>query len=947
MANPNELYARAQAIVHEALEARSEERSRLLAQRCGDSADLRREVDWLLAAADADDDVTVPTCVRATVESIEQEQRIDVAAPGHYRLVECLGEGGMGVVWLAEREVGDVRQRVALKRLGHGIGGEDRHMCFRKEQRILATLNHPNIAHLVDAGIDAAGAPFLAMEYIDGTRIDEWCDARRLDLRARVELLVKVCAAVSHAHGQLVIHRDLKPANILVDTHGEPKLLDFGIASLQDADGGATLGARAMTPAYASPEQIEGKPLGTATDVYSLGVLLYELVTGARPFDHVDSDHARSNAIVSGEIVAPSRLVRTRPGAGDPSAPSPAIARRIPADIDAIALKALRREPAQRYASVAELAADLRLFLAARPVLARRGQRAYRMQRFLWRNRWPLAVALTLMVIAASFTWRTVLAEREALQQAQTSDRVTAFLTSIFAASDSNLNPAMRHDLSAREVLAAGSERIQHELADEPHVRARLLESVGNAYRHMNDNNRAASLMREAAELNLSPEVNRPLDAARCLEQLANLLANGEFPASAAEDAARRSLALAQELMPAGSQQIANSVMVLSLAQNRAGNYAAAEASARKTQAMNVALRDTPENRLVSSYNNLCIILANRGDYTAADLACSTGLPLYDAEGEGRSMGKAMTLSRRAQARAALSDAEGADAAMAQALDIARRTQGAQGPFTALFELRQAVILNDRGEYAQASAMLDRLLDAQATINGKESGEYVAVQIEIARQQVLMEQFDAAPPTLRELVALANQRYGADDPRTTQTQVLLAQALLDGGHANAEAREMAEAAHAAWAGKDDPGAPAALAATVTLAQWFAMNGDAASAQPLLARAMATDSRANVWTRTRADLSRGILAHVRGDTTAALEAERAAHERLRITVGQEHPQTARVGRLLARSLRAARESAEAERIERLSRPHPEVDSPKPHDSAARPQAADSVQSGATI
>jgi serine/threonine-protein kinase len=228
-------------------------------------------------------------------------------------------------------------------------------------------------------------------------------------------------------------------------------------------------------------------------------------------------------------------------------------------------------------------------------------------------------------------------------------------------------------------VLDAGTARIERN-SPANRARARLLESVGNAYRHMNDNNRAAGLMREAAELNLSPEVDRPLDAARCLEALANLLANGEFRASEAEDAARRSLA-PPKIDAAGSQQIANALMVLSLAQNRAGNYAAAEASARKTQALNIALRGRPDNRLTSSFHNLCLILANRGDYDAANRACETALPMYDAGGETEPVGKATTLARYTQTRAALFDAAGSDAAMAQALKIVRNAQGERGPF--------------------------------------------------------------------------------------------------------------------------------------------------------------------------------------------------------------------------------------------------------------------------
>lgn len=918
MGTSEDRYRRAQALAHELLDLPANERDAYFAAACGGDAELRRETQWLIECAESDDEEkTLRPFER--IESLRKQftsARIDANAPRHYALVERLGEGGMGQVWLAERDGGAVRQRVALKLLRGATPSASELSRFVAEGRILAALNHPNIAHLVDAGSGADGMPFLAMEYVDGERLDRWCDAHALALRARIELFIKICAAVEYAHGRLVIHRDLKPANILVNRDGEPKLLDFGIARLLDAEigGNATTVLNAMTMAYASPEQVRGETLGTATDIWSLGVVLYELVAGVRPFDHLSSEHERSNAIVSGQISPPSRSTRTLPARTHATRAPAAPARRIPADVDAIVLKALRREPAQRYASVAEFADDLRRFLTARPVLARRGLWTYRAQRFFWRNRWPLAAAFVLFTVAAGFTWRTVLAEREALSQAETADRVTDFLTSIFAASDSNLNTTMRHDLTAREVLDAGTARIEQELASEPRARARLLESVGNAYRHMNDNNRAAGLMREAAELNLSPEVDRPLDAARCLEALANLLANGEFRASEAEDAARRSLALAERLTPAGSQQIANALMVLSLAQNRAGNYAAAEASARKTQALNIALRDAPDNRLVSSYNNLCIILANRGDYTAADHACETSLPLYDADGEADSIGKAMTLSRKAQARAALFDAATADAAMAQALKIVRNAQGERSSFAALFELRQAAILDDRGDYVQAATILDHALDTQAQINGKGSGEYAAVQLEVARRQMLLGEFDKAVLMLRDLAASSAKRYGADDPRTAQAQVLLAQALLDDGHADDEARAAAEAANATWTPKDDPGAPAALAAAATLAQGFAMHGDAANAQPLLARVEAPDSRATVWTRARADLAHATLAHARGDTQAALDAERIAYERLRDKAGAQHPQTARVGALYARDLRGTGRAKEADAVD---------------------------------
>ena len=256
----------------------------------------------------------------------------------------------------------------------------------------------------------------------------------------------------------------------------------------------------------------------------------------------------------------------------------PASTSRIPADLDAIVMKALRREPSQRYASVAELADDLRAFLASRPVQAMRGRTGYRMRRFAWRNRWALGVTVLVLALASAFTWRTVLAEREARAQAAISDRVAEFLVSVFAASDSNVNPSLTHALTARGVLDAGAARIDGELGDQPRIRARLYEAIGNA--------KGVAMLRKAADINLDPAIGQPLDASRCLEAMANAMANGQFPASDAERAARESLELAMKLTAPGSQEVANAWMVLSLALNRSGNLVAAEQAALTTLAM-------------------------------------------------------------------------------------------------------------------------------------------------------------------------------------------------------------------------------------------------------------------------------------------------------------------------------------------------------------------------
>ncbi|TAK93742.1 serine/threonine protein kinase, partial [Patescibacteria group bacterium] len=298
---------------------------------------------------------------------------------GPYRLVSEIGHGGMGTVYLAERD-GDFHQRVAIK-VVRGLLGADGLRRFRVERQILASLQHPGIAGLLDGGTTPEGMPYLVMEHIEGVRIDDYCDARHLTLAQRVTLFCRVCDAVSAAHRSLVVHRDLKPSNILITADGTPKLLDFGIAKLLTDDDADPLlvtspSVRALTPEYASPEQIRGLPITTATDVYSLGVLLFELLTGERPHRLGTRTAAELERVICGqEARRPSAFVEKR------------LARELEGDLDTIALAALRKESSRRYQSVEQLADDLRRYLDGRPVLARPSTWSYRARRFVQRHR--------------------------------------------------------------------------------------------------------------------------------------------------------------------------------------------------------------------------------------------------------------------------------------------------------------------------------------------------------------------------------------------------------------------------------------------------------------------------------------------------------------------------------------------------------------------------------
>lgn len=526
------LYVRAKAIALDALAQPAAGRRAWIAARCAGEPALQQEAEWLLAAADQDSGQGLPLHPAApgpmpTV--LGEGAQFDAAQPGQYRILRLLGEGGMGMVYLAERHDGDSRQPVALKLISGGMARSP-HLDARlaDERRILALLHHPNIAHLVDGGIAADGQPFIAMEYVEGERIDRWCERHALPLRERLKLFLKVCAAVEHAHQRLVIHRDLKPANILVDAEGEPKLLDFGIARLvEDAAGNADptrTAHRALTLAYASPEHVEGLPLTTATDIWSLGVLLYELLTGVRPHQAMESGHLLPGVIVSSDIRPPSTSPRTGHPANDATAQATArMVGRIGADIDAIVLKALRKDPAQRYPSVAALADDLRRFLESRPVSARRGHALYRFRRFAWRQRWKLGATAVLVLLLTGYLVDRERQLREVVAERNKSQALSGFMTDLFANADPSQSRG--EQVTVKEVLDRGAVDIRKRKDLPGDVRADLLLAMAQAYVGLDLLQTALPITEEALGLKRASGASR-VDVAEVIQRLSGIYAN-------------------------------------------------------------------------------------------------------------------------------------------------------------------------------------------------------------------------------------------------------------------------------------------------------------------------------------------------------------------------------------------------------------------------------------
>jgi len=517
---------RVEAALEAALEVDPENRPTLLDRLCAGDVELRQEVDSLLAAGVPDDDfleLPLETFAAPYLDHVAQDP-VEVDYPGEtvgrYRLIESIGRGGMGTVWLAERADGQFEQRVALKLIKRGMDTDEILQRFLRERQILARLEHPEIARLLDGGVSEDDRPYFVMEYVAGEPITEHCDRRRLSIDGRLRLFIHACQAVQYAHRNLVVHRDLKPANVLVTEKGEVKLLDFGIAKLMSDDLDATrAGAEAvlMTPEYASPEQVAGEPVTTASDVYQLGVLLYELLSGHRPHStrgRLTTDVRR--AVLESVPPRPSTAIRRvtsivhRDGVTEEIEPRVVterrgtnierLRRRLRGDLDTIAMRALRKEPDRRYPTAEDLARDVERHLSHLPIRFGAEDFVYRAGKFLRRHRIGVATAAAVVLLAAggaSFYTVQVRGERDRARQEAAKATETAQIMGRFF-QGWNPDAADRGQVSARQMITEASRRAELELRNQPATLAATLSVLGDLQTSLAEWQAADSLLGRA-----------------------------------------------------------------------------------------------------------------------------------------------------------------------------------------------------------------------------------------------------------------------------------------------------------------------------------------------------------------------------------------------------------------------------------------------------------------
>jgi len=516
------------------MDLETEARNAFVLSRCGTDTEMARLVRRLLAADELASGFLEPQDGGTRLGARPFPVRV-----GPYRVVHPLGSGGMGDVFLAERDGDEVYRRVAIKllgRAGHTSSGVQR---FLRERQVLARLEHPFVARLYEVGRTVDGLPYLVMEFVDGLPVDQFCAEHALDTRARLELFLKICDAVAHAHRNLVVHRDIKPSNILITSDGSPKLLDFGIAKLlepstdRDAANLTHTGMLLLTPDYASPEQLRGQPITTSSDVYSLGVLLYELLTCETPRSMSSLRPEVIELELQREPKPPSILAGDRAGRHR--------GRGIDRDLDTVVLTALLEDPERRYATVAELRDDLQSYLLDLPISARQPSLADRARLFIRRHRPGVAAAMAAAVVLVTFAASSVLQMRRIVRERDKANEMAGFTAGLFQDSTA---PALRRTGSfAGAGLRRGIATQQKALTTDPELRSRQLLVLGRAARLIGQYEESERLLEESLEL--ATEVTGATSSylAPVLNELATLyLSNGR--ATSAEPLLRRALAL-------------------------------------------------------------------------------------------------------------------------------------------------------------------------------------------------------------------------------------------------------------------------------------------------------------------------------------------------------------------------------------------------------------------
>lgn len=783
-----------------------EERDAFLESACANDQGLRDYVASLLQEDSLGDDLIDATIVDAMSQAFgDDELRSDEMRGqkiGAYRVDRLLGAGGMGMVYLAERADEHFDQQVAIKLGRHRLVDPQTVLRLRHERQILADLDHPNIARLFDGGTMPDGVPYLVMEYIDGVRIDSYCDIHRLDTSARLRLFQTICTAVHYAHQNLIIHRDIKASNILVSQDGVPKLLDFGIAKLIDAAGEATdgltrEGAVIMTPANATPEQVQGKSVTTATDVYALGLLLYRMLSGCLPYS-VDELSPSAFARVVCEHVPAKPSVRLAHAGDDASgyaanrSTTPSRLQRVlKGDLDTIILNALRKEPERRYRSAAALADDIGLHLRSMPIVARSDSWRYRTQKFVRRHVAAVSAAVLAVMVLAGFTVLLSVQNRTIVKERDTAREVSAFLEDIFRSPDPE--NARGASITAEEILESGAIRIREGLSKRPEIQSELMGTIGRVYYSLGEYAPSRQMLEEA--LRLSEAVYGPSDihTGNAKTDLGAVLRR-QAQYEESHELLQSALAIHRREDGAKSASVAKDLFNLAEVFLGSGDLDAAETAIRESAEIYASIGDSVGLELAEAKSTHARILQNRGDFAGTETLLREAISLITrTQGDDHPF-MAYFLQNLAVLQRTTGDLEAAEVTLQQAAIATRRILNDEHDLLAAILVDQGVLLHARGEMVGARRVLLEALDLYAkkqtpdhpragytkTILGMvlhDSAELAAAETEL---RDAMRIFDASLEADHQYLASAMTELGAvlnSSARSEGAMALLLEAL--------------------------------------------------------------------------------------------------------------------------------------------------------------------------